>query len=223
MAYMSTSRAVGALPEDYAVVQPCILNPKLATFDSPLRAISSQVTVDPLLREKGWLETVCSALLRGDDTFVNWASYHGARDPNIVRVPVLKSVLPLFKEYAATPGMALHAMTVAHAAIKYLNPAQVSVLYCDQPLYALCQSIQQLVPNLVGEEHMFVMMGGLHVEMCTQAVLGQWSDGSGWANLISRADVLTQGRAESAARGSHVTRTRYAHEVSREFLRFCTW
>ena len=59
-----------------------------------------------------------------------------------------------------------------------------------------------------------LMMGGLHIEMNLLKLLGDWLCGSGWITSLVQANVTTSGRAESMLSGSHVTRTRYAHQVT---------
>ena len=58
------------------------------------------------------------------------------------------------------------------------------------------------------------MMGGLHIEMATLSVIGDWVDGSGWTGLLERADINTPGRIESTLSGGDVKRSRYVHQVS---------
>lgn len=58
------------------------------------------------------------------------------------------------------------------------------------------------------------MMGGLHIEMVALRVLGRWLDGSGWVDALVQAEITTQGRADAMLKAAHVTRARYAHEVS---------
>ena len=57
------------------------------------------------------------------------------------------------------------------------------------------------------------MMGGLHIEMNLLKLLGDWLRGSGQVASLIQADI-TSGRAEALLSGSHVTRTRYAHQVT---------
>lgn len=87
------------------------------------------------------------------------------------------------------------------------------MLVADQPLYALLKQIQYKFPEKYGEDKFFVHMGGLHIEMAALRLAGQWLNESGWINALVLADVTTQGRAESLINASHVTRTRYAHQV----------
>ena len=45
-------------------------------------------------------------------------------------------------------------------------------------------------------------------------LLGDWLRGSGWVTSLIQAEVTTSGMAESMLSGSHVSRTRYAHQVT---------
>lgn len=45
-------------------------------------------------------------------------------------------------------------------------------------------------------------------------MMGKILRGSGWDTVLSQADVLSSGRAQSALNDHHIKRTRYAHQVS---------
>ena len=64
----------------------------------------------------------------------------------------------------------------------------------DQPLYALAKQIQWSWPDL-SEEKFVVMLGGLHIEMVIQSMLGKWLEGSGWSSALAEAGIVTSGRA----------------------------
>ena len=57
-------------------------------------------------------------------------------------------------------------------------------------------------------------MGALHIEMASFSMLGDWLKGSEWIQLLTLANVTTPDTAESFLSGSHVKRTRYAHQVT---------
>ena len=50
--------------------------------------------------------------------------------------------------------------------------------------------------------------------MAMSKVLSTWLADSGWTELLSAAGETTMGRAESLLQCSHVTQTRYVHEVT---------
>ena len=58
------------------------------------------------------------------------------------------------------------------------------------------------------------MLGGLHIEMAAWKAVGTWLEQSGWSEALTLSDVATAGRAESYLNAAHLTRTRYAHEVT---------
>jgi hypothetical protein len=45
-------------------------------------------------------------------------------------------------------------------------------------------------------------------------MIGNWLANSGWTNALVQADIITPGKADAVLKASHVTRTRYAHQVS---------
>ena len=47
-----------------------------------------------------------------------------------------------------------------------------------------------------------------------QKPLDDWLEESGWHNLITDVEIASAGKAESFLNTSHVTRTRYAHQVT---------
>ena len=143
---------------------------------------------------------------------ISWSGYHSSSLTSNV-VPTISSILPLFKDVAHTEAMMKHSMEVIQDAVKYLNPGQVPVITCDQPLYSLCRLIQEKYPHL-GPDKYFVMMGGLHIEMVVLKILGELLSGSGWVHTLSEARVLTEGRADACLKASHIARSMYVHEVT---------
>ena len=67
---------------------------------------------------------------------------------------------------------------------------------------------------MFGEDQFVVMLGGLHIEMASFKALGNWLDGSGWADVLVQAGVAKSGTADSFLKASHITRTRHAHQVT---------
>ena len=58
------------------------------------------------------------------------------------------------------------------------------------------------------------MLGGLHIEMTALKILGSWFDFSGWTEALAQASITTAGAEESYIHCSHVTWTRYSHQVT---------
>ena len=105
-------------------------------------------------------------------------------------------------------------MDVVQNAVDHLNPGQTPVLTVDQPLFALAKQIQWKWPEKYGEDKLVVMFGGLHIEMASLKLLGNWLEGSGWVQALTQADIATSGIADSFLKAAHVTCTRRAHQVT---------
>ena len=65
-----------------------------------------------------------------------------------------------------------------------------------------------------GERNHVVMMGGLHTEMTIWSTFGNYLEGSGWTTALIQAGAASSGTAENFLKASHLTRTRYSHQVS---------
>ena len=126
----------------------------------------------------------------------------------------INALLPLFLDNASSVAMIRHSMDIVKAAIQHLNPGQTPVLAADQPLYARAKEIQWTWPATHGEDHFVIMFGGLHIEMATLKLLGDWLEDSGWTNALVQADIASSGTANSIIHASHITKTRHAHQVT---------
>ena len=100
-------------------------------------------------------------------------------------------------ESANSVAMIRHAMAVVSSAVQVLNPGQVPVLTCDQPLFALAKQIQWNWSNSYGEDKFVVLFGDLHIEMAALKTLGSFLTGSGWSEMLTAAEITTAGTAES--------------------------
>ena len=110
--------------------------------------------------------------------------------------------------------MICHSINIIKKATKRLNPGHNVVITFDQPLYALAKQIQWKWPDTYGENEVVIVLGGLHIKMGVYKVLGHWLENNGWLSALIEANVTTAGRANSMIDGSHVTRTRWAHQVT---------
>ena len=154
-----------------------------------------------------------------DDEYISWAAYHASLiDPTGSKGVSLTSLLPLFHHQANSVAMIRHSMDVVKAAVNRLNPGQIPIITCDQLLYALAKQIQWNWPTTYGEEHFFVMFGGMHIEMAAFKALGNLLECSGWTEALVQAGVATSGTADSFLKVSHLTRTRRAHQVTASSL-----
>ena len=112
--------------------------------------------------------------------------------------------------------MIRHAIGVITKAVNFLNPEQVPVLACDQPIYAIVKKIQWNFPTVYGERKLVIMCGGFHTELDVFKAFSfrSWIEDSGWTDVLVQAGVTTPGTADSFIKATHVSRTRQAHQVT---------
>ena len=64
------------------------------------------------------------------------------------------------------------------------------------------------------EDNYFVFLGHRPKEILCEKMFGDWVRDNGWVEMLIDADVTSPGRAEALVKSSHVTWTRYAHQVT---------
>lgn len=57
-----------------------------------------------------------------------------------------------------------------------------------------------------------MVLGGLHIEMATMKVLGDWLEDIEWVDVLAQKKVTSLGTADSL-KAAHITRTRQVHQV----------
>lgn len=161
-----------------------------------------------------WLDSVSTAIEHEESNGkVSFAAFQSQSSPTVIH-KCQSTLLPLLRDEVQTPAMVKHLMEIVKEITVKINVNQAPVITADQPVYALAKNLQWKFPHLYGENEIVVMMGGLHIEMAIQNTIGKWLVGSGWTEIMTIAGVATAGRCESFLHGSHVKRTRYAHEVT---------
>ena len=65
-----------------------------------------------------------------------------------------------------------------------------------------------------GGDKLVMMLGALHIEDKIHQMTGKLLRDSGGTTVLSQAQVLPSGRAQSALNEHHIKRTRYAHQLS---------
>ena len=84
--------------------------------------------------------------IEGDDTdkhSMTWSALHAnlSQTQFVEAVPLdISSVLPLFQEEAKSAAMIRHSMTIAKGSVNFLNPGQVPIIACNQPVYDLAKA-----------------------------------------------------------------------------------
>ena len=110
-----------------------------------------------------------SEKLESDDTdniTLSWSAFHASQLLTSGDDPLdFSSLLPLFYEEAKSTAMIRHSMNIVKQSVEFLNPGQIPVLTCDQPLYALAKSIQWIWSENLSEKHIVILFGGLHIKL----------------------------------------------------------
>ena len=213
------SKAVPTLPDFYTTIEQVAL-PKDATVPTINGGQVHEIRyiTEALEDEHNWLDFVNETV--GEDQFtddmgdVSWAAYHAKKISGDVVQSDLSALLPLFSNEAKSVAMIHHAMNLIRNATLRVNPGQIPVIAVDQPLYAIAKQIQWGLPNSHGEDKFVIMLGGLHIEMAAFKLLGDLLEKSGWTSALVEANITTTGKADSFLKVSHLTRTRYAHQVT---------
>lgn len=61
------------------------------------------------------------------------------------------------------------------------------------------------------------MLGGLHIEITIQSMIGHILKDSGWTEMLADSNLSTEGRADAMTGSDHVKRTIYGHQVTLKF------
>ena len=199
------------LPKDSVDVPPVPVESSLRPETRPLTETLKDV-YEWLTHAHGALEVW--AMDSCTTKWISWAAYFANKfGPPLA--PVTPSMmLPLFREAAHSPMMVFHGMNIVAAVTKQLNPGQTPVMVVDQLLFTLAEKIQWKFSDILGEDKFVVMLGALHTEKMLYEVLGDWLEGSGWTSLLSVGGVASSGVANSMIKVTHLTRTRYMHQVT---------
>ena len=186
----STERTtrLSPLPNAYTNVNPTILprkEPEVPTKQGPF--VHSCLHMPAAYEtEFKWLDNVRRELehdIASDKLSLSWAAFHASRlaADRTTHLDV-SSLLPLFPEEAHSEAMIRHSIDVVSQAVRFIDPNQVPVLACDQPLYAIAKKIQWNWPDKYGEQKLVIMFGGFHTELTALKAIGNWLDGCGWTN-----------------------------------------
>ena len=122
--------------------------------------------------------------------------------------------MPILQEQAHSVATIKHAMDKMKEVTSFLNPRQMPVMACDQPLFVLAKQIQWEWPEIYGEDRFVAMFRGLHIEMAAFKLLGDLLKGTGWVTALSEADIASLGTAESFLTVSNLAKTRQAHQIT---------
>ena len=77
----------------------------------------------------------------------------------------VSALLPLFLDDLKSLAMICHSMNVVKKAVTVVNPVQIPVIACDQPLFKIAKQIQWMWPQEYGEESFVIMLGDPGVDL----------------------------------------------------------
>ena len=84
-----------------------------------------------------------------------------------------------------------------------MNPSQILITFCDQPRHAISKQLQWQHEEF-DESKVIVMMGGLHIEMAIQSMVGYILKDSGWTEMLAESNLTTEGRADAMTGSGHI-------------------
>ena len=209
-----TQKVTTSLPETYTAV-PVTGG---VICDKPIPSINSSPVsshVKPFQLLFPWLDAVNETVDRKtENRNTSFAAYHATNNAQSAVMQCNNFLLPLLPDHINSPETIRHLMNLIIHITNTTGNGQPAVITADQPVYAIAKYIQTKFPTQYGEDKIVMMLGGLHIEMAVQNMIGKWLAGSGWTKMFTKAEVATSGRSESLLKSFHVKRTRYAHEVS---------
>ena len=163
--------------------------------------------------ESDWLNLVWENCFSG--TLCNWSTFHAKQSPSSPSSKSKTSLLPLFQECSTEPSMVYHAMILIKRSTEVLNPTQIPVMTCDQPIYAIAKQSQWngLDPTIC-EGRFFVMLGGFHIKKSSLKLIGDVLRDSEWSRLLAQAGIFTPGVFDKLTFISYTKRTRRSHQIT---------
>lgn len=217
------TRDVPHLPDSYARVPNVFLLQKEPTIpnNNPLSEHKMQsLCGSTSLNELEWLNHVHDTIISRDGLLndVSFSAFHVNKIINNLEDNMcpekICALLPLFTEDSNAVSMVHHGINIKKNITKYLNPVQTPVMCCDQPLYTIGKLIQMNWPELYGKEKFVLMFAPFHIEKAFLGVIGQYMLGCGWASVAVNAGLASRGSADAILKGTHVKKSRTAHEIT---------
>ena len=174
------------LPESYTNLSPT----KSKAAEYPLQTVNRENSSDvqPMDEMDDWLEYLMQMNGKDDDikNRFSWSGFHSKKSA-IRAIKTTSTLLPLLNESVNSTAMLRHTMGV----VKQILLKIKIVLTADQSVYALGKQVQWMYPEFYGESNVVMMMGALHIEMAFLNTIGDWLEGSGWVEVLAKAEVNT--------------------------------
>ena len=90
--------------------------------------------------ERKWIDLMTIATIVEESS--SWAKYHSNVKRKEVEEIGIQSILPLIDKPVQTLRAQHHCMNIISDTIKYINPGQIPVDTCDQPVFALTKEVK---------------------------------------------------------------------------------
>ena len=108
--------------------------------------------------ERKWLDLMTSATVVEESSV--WAKYHSNVKSKEVEEIGIQSILSLIDKPVHSLKAQHHCMNIIAGRIKYINPGQIPVDTCDQPVFALTKEEQWRYPEKFSDVQYFSILGG---------------------------------------------------------------
>ena len=144
----------------------------------------------------------------------SWAKYHSGINRKEVETPGITYILPLIDKPVHTLKAQHHCMSIIADTIKKINPDQIPIDTCDQPVFALTKGVQWRYPEKFSDEHYFSIMGGLHIEQEVLDIHGEIISGRGLTEILDNNELSTIGISSATLDVNHIKRSRYCLQVT---------
>ena len=152
-----------------------------------------------------WLDNVCLQM-----EMTPWAKYHSTKNRSIVGIPGTNVLLPLIPRPVHT--LQYHCMRIIKETANFLNPEQIPVDCCDQPVYGLTKELQFRLPSEYGTDKYFSLFGGLHYEQCSLIIHGELINDGGLQEILEKNNFSIIGTG-SVVNANHIKQARYCIQI----------
>ncbi|XP_065669903.1 uncharacterized protein LOC124808522 [Hydra vulgaris] len=210
------NNAILELPSYYTTIEPT----KDHSMEYPIQTTNFHQfkNFDAFSDSREWFTAVVKVLQNKSEgegtTHISWTAFNSKTIIDEQKTKNTSILLPIINESINSTSMVRQTFNIVIKVLAKINPTQVPIITADQPVYALGKQVQWHYPKLSGEDKLLMMMGGLHIEMASLSLVGDWLEGSGLCDAITKAGITTSGQAESMLTGRKVKRSRYAAQVS---------
>ena len=160
---VSTSKKISSLPSSYTYIRNFLTSVKNLFAKNSVTVSPScddKERSDAIDEEIQWLDSAANT----PDLFTPWSRHHSFQKRSNVRTCDISAILPLLDEPVHTLDMQYHLMVIIQKMIQILNPGQIAVDVCDQPIFALTKELMMRFWELFGDGKYFCVFGSLHIE-----------------------------------------------------------